>query len=40
MVEEVGQKEVDALFKDKQKIIKADNIFYLSKIKEYEEKLK
>lgn len=36
MVEEVGQKEVDKLFQDKNKVIKADIIFYANKINEYQ----
>lgn len=36
MVEEVGQKEVDKLFQDKNKVIKADIIFYANKISEYQ----
>ena len=35
MVEEVGQKEVDSIFRDKQKIVKCDNIWLENKIKEY-----
>jgi len=40
MVKEVGQKAVDILFKDKQKIVKADKFFFLEKIAEYEKLLK
>lgn len=40
MVMEVGQSSVDQLFKDKQKVIKADVIYYQSKINEYEEIIK
>jgi len=40
MVKEVGQKEVDQIFRDKQKVVKADSTFYLDKIKYYEDKLK
>ncbi len=40
MVHEIGQEAVDQLFKDKQKIIKADVIWLQSKIKELEIKLK
>lgn len=36
LVEENGQEYVDKLFKDKQKIIKADIIWFQSKIDEYE----
>jgi len=36
LVEEEGQEYVDQLFRDKQKVIKADVIFYQSKIDEYE----
>ena len=39
MVEEVGQKTVDEIFKDKQKVVKADVLFYEKKIKEYKELL-
>jgi 5-methylcytosine-specific restriction endonuclease McrA len=35
MVEREGQKYVDKLFKDKQKIIKADALWFQSKIDEY-----
>ena len=35
MVKEIGQKEVDKIFQDKQRIIKADVIWYSQKIKEY-----
>lgn len=37
LVEEEGQEYVDQLFRDKQKVIKADVIFYQSKIDEYEQ---
>lgn len=40
LVAEVGQKEVDKIFVDKNKIIKADIIFYQSKIDEYKERLR
>ena len=36
MVKEVGQKVVDKLFKDKNVIVKADKIWFLSKIAEYQ----
>lgn len=36
MVLEVGQDEVDQLFRDKQKIIKADTIFYQNLLAEYQ----
>lgn len=36
MVEREGQEYVDQIFKDKQKIIKADEIWYSDKISEYE----
>ena len=36
MVKEVGQKAVDKLFADKNIIVKADRLFYLQKIAEYE----
>ena len=36
MVKEVGQKVVDKLFADKNIIVKADRLFYLQKIAEYE----
>ena len=39
MVKEVGQKEVDQIFKDKQKSVKADILFYTRKIAEYEKLL-
>ncbi len=39
MVKESGQEYVDQLFRDKQKIVKADSLFYLQKIREYTEKL-
>ena len=39
LVEENGQEYVDELFRDKQKIIKADEIFYQNKINEYEKLL-
>lgn len=35
MVEDVGQKEVDQIFKDKQKIVKVDRAFYETRIKSY-----
>lgn len=37
MVEEVGQEEVDQVFRDKNKIIKGDSVFLQNKIDEYEE---
>lgn len=37
LVEEIGQEEVDQIFQDKQKIVKADVIFYSNKINEYKE---
>lgn len=39
LVAEKGQEYVDQLFRDKQKIIKADVIFYQSKIDEYQKLL-
>lgn len=39
MVKEVGQKAVDDIFKDKQKIIKCDEAFIEKKIREYKELL-
>ncbi len=39
MVKEIGQEQVDEIFRDKQRIIKADSLFYLQKIREYTEKL-
>lgn len=40
LVDREGQKYVDQIFKDKQKIIKADEFWYQEKIKEYEEVLR
>lgn len=40
MVKNEGQDYVDKLFKDKQKVTKADISFYLNKIEEYEQLLK
>lgn len=40
MVEREGQAYVDKLFQDKQKTVKADEIFYMNLIKEYEGLLK
>ena len=40
MVEREGQDYVDKLFQDKQKTVKADVIFYMRLIKEYEDLLK
>lgn len=40
MVEREGQDYVDKLFQDKQKTVKADIIFYMRLIKEYEDLLK
>src|SRR3990167_4432554 len=40
MVKEVGQKKTDQLFQDKNKIIKADILWYLEKISHYENELK
>ena len=39
LVQDLGQREADNLFKDKQKTVKADHLWYLSRIVEYEEKL-
>lgn len=36
MVKEIGQEEVDQIFKDKYKVIKADVIWYQLKLQEYE----
>lgn len=40
MVEEIGQEEVDKLFQDKNKTIKADKWWYMEKIKEYNDILR
>lgn len=40
LVEREGQEYVDQIFKDKQKTIKADEIWFTEKIKEYEEVLR
>ena len=37
MLEEVGEDEVAQLFRDKQKTVKADSIFYQNLIDEYKE---
>lgn len=40
MVLEVGQEAVDQIFRDQQKVIKADSTFYEAKIQEYESTLR
>jgi hypothetical protein len=40
MVEREGQEYVDKIFQDKQKTVKADVIFYMNLIKDYEDLLK
>ncbi len=40
IVQEVWQEEVDQIFKDKQKIVKADHVFYENLIAELQEQLK